>query len=182
MGLLKLLCGGHGGVATFRRARCAGRTAAGEAGRALLNAVVRYGPAAGLLGAGQARLAGLWAAAGCQLSLLRPAASQGPAAAVVRLSAIGRALVGTSLAHGGESARRPREAASQPLSMVAGGEARGMEEDACVKRRRCGGETATAGPGLRGLPLQSASSSAGQRWGDSARVGLGAGAAVWSPR
>ena len=34
----------HGGVATFRRARCAGRTAAGEAGRALLNAVVRYGP------------------------------------------------------------------------------------------------------------------------------------------
>ena len=33
-----------GGVATFRRARCAGRTATGQAGMRLLNAVVRYGP------------------------------------------------------------------------------------------------------------------------------------------
>ena len=82
----------HGGVATFRRARCAGRSAVRDAGRGLLNAVVRYGPTAGLLGAGQARLAVLWAAAGCQLSLLRPAATQRPEAASLRLSAIGRAL------------------------------------------------------------------------------------------
>jgi hypothetical protein len=157
----------HGGVATFRRARCAGRTAVGEAGRALLNAVVRYGPVAGLLGAGQARLAELWAAAGCQLSLLRPAASQGPAAAVLRLSAIGRALAGANLAPGGGSARRPREAPSQPLRAEPGGEAGCMEEEACVKRRRYGGEAVTEGPGHRGLLLLSAGGS------DEVRAGAG---------
>jgi hypothetical protein len=149
----------HGGVAAFKRARCAGRTAAGVASRTLLNAVVRYGPAAGLIGAGQARLAELWATTGCQLSLLRPAASQGPGTAVVRLSAIGRALMGTMTARDGEAARRPREAASQPLSMGVRGEALGMEQDACAKRRRCGSESATDGPGLGGLPLLSACSS-----------------------
>ena len=45
-----------GGVATFRRARCAGRTGTAEASRAMLNAVVRYGPSAGLLGAGKSRM------------------------------------------------------------------------------------------------------------------------------
>ena len=149
----------HGGVAAFKRARCAGRAAAGEASRTLLNAVVRYGPAAGLSGAGQARLAELWATSGCQLSLLRPAASQEPGSAVVRLSAIGRALSGTMPAQGGEAARRPRVAASQPLSISAGGEERGMEEVAGAKRRRCGSESVTVGPGLGGLPLLSASSS-----------------------
>ncbi len=67
------------------------------------------------------------------------------------MSAIGMALAGANLAPGGVVAGRPRDAPSQPLRAGPGGEASCLEEEACVKRRRYGGEPGTTGPGHRGL-------------------------------
>ena len=134
-----------GGVATFRRARCAGRASIGDAGRALLNAVVRYGPRAGLMGAAQGRLAELWAAAGCQLSVLTPAVLPEPGVKILRLSAIGLALAGAQLTPRGAEARRAREAPSPVLGAGLGFVEDSLGDEACVKRRRHGSDPGAAG-------------------------------------
>ncbi len=121
------------------------------AGRTLLNAVVRYGPRAGLLGAAQGRLAELWAAAGCQLNVFAPAPSPEPDAKALKLSAIGLALVGVQQTPGGLAVRRTREAFSHPLGAGLGGEAGTLDEEACVKRRRHEGNPGDTGPGNQGL-------------------------------
>ena len=58
-----------GGVEAFRRARCEGVAPVAEAPRALLTAVVRYGPSAGLTGASEVRLSALRAVAGCHAAV-----------------------------------------------------------------------------------------------------------------
>ena len=83
----------EGGVAAFRRARCAGIAPIAEAHRALLNAVVRYGPSAGLTGASQVRLSALWAAAGSQASVFTLALPPERPLEPLLSSVMGRALL-----------------------------------------------------------------------------------------
>ena len=140
-----------GGVSAFRRARCAGRASTEDAGRAMLNAVVRYGPRAGLMGAAQGRLAELWAAAGCRLSVFAPAPAPEPEAKALRLSAIGLALMGAQQSPGGLAVRRTREDFSNPLEVGLGGKAGTLDEEACVKRRRQEGNPGATAPYSQGL-------------------------------
>ena len=126
----------EGGVAAFRRARCAGIAPIAEAHRALFNAVVRYGPSAGLTGAAQVRPSALWAAAGCQASVFTLALPPERPVEPLRTSVIGRAL----LCGLGGSVRNPKrgpgEAGSHPLGLSRLGTAMGDEVAGTLKRRR----------------------------------------------
>jgi hypothetical protein len=102
------------GVAAFRRARCEGRVPTEVAGRALLNAVVRYGPRAGLLGAAQTRLAELLGAAGCLVSAFAAVRPPEPLTEPLGLSVIGRALMGEQTGGAGNTKEEPREQGCQP--------------------------------------------------------------------
>ena len=126
----------EGGVAAFRRARCAGIAPIAEAHRALFNAVVRYGPSAGLTGAAQVRLSALWAAAVCQASVFTLARPPERPAEPLRMSVIGRALL---CGQGGavrNPQRGPGEAGSHPLGLSLLGTAMGDEVEGTPKRRR----------------------------------------------
>jgi hypothetical protein len=117
----------------------------------MLNAVVRYGPRAGLMGAAQGRLEELWAAAGCRLSAFAPAPAPEPEAQALRLSAVGLALMGAQQSPGGLAVRRTREEFSNPLGVGLGGKAGTMVEEACVKRRRQEGNPGATAPYSQGL-------------------------------
>ena len=126
----------EGGVAAFRRARCAGIAPIAEAHRSLFNAVVRYGPRAGLTGAAQVRLSALWAAAGCQASVFTLARPPERPAEPLRMSVIGRALL---CGQGGavrNPKRGPGEAGNHPLGLSLLGTAMGDEVEGTPKRRR----------------------------------------------
>ena len=126
----------EGGVAAFRRARCAGIAPIAEAHRALLNAVVRYGPSAGLTGVSQVRLTALWAAAGSQASVFTLALPPERPLEPLLSSVIGRALL---RGHGGlvrNPKRGPGEAVSHPVALSRLGLAFGAEETGLLKRRR----------------------------------------------
>ena len=125
-----------GGVAAFRRARCAGSAPIADAHRALLNAVVRYGPRAGLTGAAQARLSVLWAAAGCQVSVFAPAQPPERPAESLRLSVIGRALMCGQEGAVRNPKRGPGEAISHPVGLPFLGITEGDFPRDGVKRRR----------------------------------------------
>ena len=126
----------EGGVAAFRRARCAGSAPIAEAHRALFNAVVRYGPSAGLTGAAQVRLSALWAAAGCQVSVFTSAPPPERPAEPLRLSVIGRALLCGQEGAVRNPKRGPGEAGSHPLGLPSLGAAEGVFVEGGVKRRR----------------------------------------------
>ena len=103
----------EGGVAAFRRARCAGIAPIAEAHRTLFNAVVRYGPSAGLSGAAQVRLSALWAAAGCQASGFTLALPPEQPVEPLGTSVIGRAL----LCGLGGSVRNPKRGPGEAGSL-----------------------------------------------------------------
>ena len=127
-----------GGVEAFRRARCEGVAPVAEAPRALLTAVVRYGPSAGLTGASQVRLSALWAVAGCHAAVftlaLPPERPQVPLLSTV----IGQAL---SRGHQGSLGclkRGPGESLSHPEGPSRLVAAAGADNRRLLKRRRSG--------------------------------------------
>ena len=115
-----------------------GRAPTADAHRAFLNAIVRYGPRAGLMGAAQTRLSELWAAAGCQLSVFASAQPPERPTEPLRLSVIGRALLGGQGGVVGRPAKRPGEAGSHPFgpSLLGLDEGEGVEEGT-MRRRVC---------------------------------------------
>ena len=127
-----------GGVAAFRRARCAGSAPIADAHRALFNAVVRYGPRAGLTGAAQVRLSELWAAAGCQVSVFTSIQPPERPAEPLRLSVIGRALLCGQVGAVRNPKRGPGEADSHPSGLPSLGTAeREFGVDGVKRRRSC---------------------------------------------
>ena len=155
----------EGGVAAFRRARCVGRAPTADAGRALFNAVVRYGPRAGLLGAAQTRLSELWAAAGCQVSVFTSAQPPERLTEPMRLSVIGRALLGGQMGVVENPKRTPGEVGSHPFGPsqlgLCGAKA---AEDGTKRRRICVSHEVPRYPAR--VPLRFAQQSAwGASWG-----------------
>jgi hypothetical protein len=144
------------GVAVFRRARCGGRVPAADASRAMLNAVVRYGPRAGLLGAGQARIAELWGVAGRPVSTFDSAGQPEHLKEPLGLSVIGRALLGGQ--SGGEAdAQGTRGDRAGGLLRPRFGGVQVAEEG--IKRRKVEGSQETPGPPGQGTGTVCAGSS-----------------------
>ena len=137
-------------MAAFRRARCAGRAPVAEAHRVLLNAVVRYGPKAGLMGAAQTRLSELWAAAGCQVSVFASARPPERPAEALRLSVIGRALLGEPGGDVRNPQRRPREVGNHPVGPPFVGLSGENNNEDSIKRRRVGGSSEDPRPSGQG--------------------------------
>jgi hypothetical protein len=103
------------------------------------------------MGAAQGRIAELWAAAGCQLSVLTSARAPERSTEPLRLSVIGRALVGGQLGLVGCSGKRPGEAGSHPIGPLQWGIRGAKAAEVSAKRRRCGASQEVPRPSGQGL-------------------------------
>ncbi len=90
------------------------------------------------MGAAQTKLSELWAAAGCQLSVFASAQPPERPTEHLRLSVIGRALLGGQGGVVGRPAKRPGEAGNHPFgpSLLGLDEGEGVEEGT-MRRRVC---------------------------------------------
>ncbi len=139
-----------GCVEAFRRARREGAAPVAIAPRALLTAVVRYGPIAGLTAAAQTRLSALWAGAGCHARVLTMALPTDQPPVPLFSTAIGQALARGHQRSLGVLGSGPGEALSHPEALSRLAEAADAEDRRLLKRRRCGLGSGDSQPSSQG--------------------------------